>query len=361
MAGAGAGRARWLAAAVLLAALGNWFHVSIRPPAPKRCGSPGGPPVMAPRVRVRDGRFLAYAEVAVSRAEASYKVVIAHGFTGSRLDINRLAANKVNPFRARGSVVMRGRLVHAQGVLEELGLYMVSYDRAGYGESDPNPVRSCKTEAEDVEDLADALQLGSKFYIVGFSLGGHAVWASLKYKPSRLAGAALLAPVINYRWPGFPRNLSAEAYHKQHLGDQWSLRVAYYAPWLLNWWMKQIWLPTSTVAKGTVFLPNSLDARLRDLAVSGGAFRERIKVATQQGVHESLNRDMIVIGSLPPVPFPVHVWHGDEDGLVPVTLQRYICRRLGWVEYHELPGTGHYLTAAPGFPELMLKTLLLKS
>lgn len=37
----------------------------------------------------------------------------------------------------------------------------------------------------------------------------------------------------------------------------------------------------------------------------------------------------------------VHVWQGDEDGLVPVTLQRYIVKKLPWIQYHEMPNAGH--------------------
>ena len=36
----------------------------------------------------------------------------------------------------------------------------------------------------------------------------------------------------------------------------------------------------------------------------------------------------------------VHLWQGDDDGLVPVALQRYIVGRLLWIHYHELSG-GH--------------------
>lgn len=85
----------------------------------------------------------------------------------------------------------------------------------------------------------------------------------------------MMAPVINYRWLGFPRHLSEEAYRKQQLGDQWALRVAYYAPWLLHWWMKQSWLPSSTVIKGTTHLPNRLDAQLREYVMkNSGMFEE---------------------------------------------------------------------------------------
>ena len=51
----------------------------------------------------------------------------------------------------------------------------------------------------------------------------------------RLAGVALITPVINYWWPGFPANLSTEGYYWQPPQDQWALRVARYAPWLTYW------------------------------------------------------------------------------------------------------------------------------
>lgn len=69
--------------------------------------------------------------------------------------------------------------------MEELGVYMVGFDRAGYGESDPDPNRSVRSTALDIEELADALELGPKFYLVGHSIGGHATWGAIKYIPDR--------------------------------------------------------------------------------------------------------------------------------------------------------------------------------
>ena len=59
---------------------------------------------------------------------------------------------------------------------EELGIYLLFFDRAGYGDSDANPKRSLESDAMDVEELADALQLGDKFYVVGCSMGGYPAW-----------------------------------------------------------------------------------------------------------------------------------------------------------------------------------------
>lgn len=92
--------------------------------------------------------------------------------------------------------------------------HLVAFDRAGYGESDPNPGRNVKSEALDIEELADKLDLGEKFYVLGVSMGGYSVWGCLQYIPHRLAGAALVVPVINYWWPSFPAEVSRQAFKK---------------------------------------------------------------------------------------------------------------------------------------------------
>lgn len=89
--------------------------------------------------------------------------------------------------------------------------------------------------------------------------------------------------------------------------------------------------------------------------------------AVQQGVHESLHRDMMIgFGKweFDPMelqnPFPsnegsVHLWQGDDDKLVPVVLQRYIAEKLPWIHYHELPGYGHLYPFADGMSEAIAR------
>lgn len=64
---------------------------------------------------------------------------------------------------------------------------------------------------------------------------------------NRLAGAGLLAPVVNYWWPSFPADLCRDAYNEQALRDQWTLLVAHYLPWLTYWWNTQKLYPASSV------------------------------------------------------------------------------------------------------------------
>ncbi len=84
----------------------------------------------------------------------------------------------------------------------------------------------------------------------------------------------MMAPVVNYWWPGFPTDLAAEVYNKQEVGDQWALRVSHHAPSILHRWMEQSWLPTSTVVAGTTPLPNKRDAEIRKNMKADGSFQK---------------------------------------------------------------------------------------
>jgi hypothetical protein len=42
-----------------------------------------------------------------------------------------------------------------------------------------------KSEAFDIQELADQLQIGSKFYVIGISMGAYPIWGCLKYIPHR--------------------------------------------------------------------------------------------------------------------------------------------------------------------------------
>lgn len=157
----------------------------------------------------------------------------------------------------------RHKCLALQEIIEELGLYIVSFDRAGYGQSDPNPKRSIKSDVEDVEDLANGLALGPKFYVISTSIGGYTGWGLIKYKPERLLGIAFSAPPVNFWWPGCPSADVKVAWATQRIGDKMTLRVAHYFPALLNWYMTQSWFPRSSVnSKGGIKNFNQKDQEI---------------------------------------------------------------------------------------------------
>ncbi|KAG2327926.1 hypothetical protein Bca4012_036960 [Brassica carinata] len=322
-----------------------WFYKAIQPPPPITVASTA---VTSPRIKMRDGRHLAYKEFGFPRDEAKFKIIYIHGFDSCMLD---------SPFPQFLS----------QALVEELRIYTVSFDRPGYGESDPDPNRSPRSIALDIEELADGLGLGPKFYVVGLSMGGEITWTCLKYIPHRLAGAALIGPVINYWWRNLPRDINREAFSLTSPADQWALRVAHYAPWLTYWWNTQKWFPFSNVIAGDPLIFSRQD---KEVLSKLGGFRPNLAYTRQQGEYESIHRDLKVGFSsweFDPLdlqdPFPnnngsVHLWHGDEDMFVPVKLQRYIASKLPWIRYHELSGSGHLLPYVEGLTDKITKSLL---
>ncbi|CAA0829669.1 alpha/beta-Hydrolases superfamily protein [Striga hermonthica] len=330
-----------------------WLYQSTIPPKPKTCGSPNGPPITAQRLQLKDGRFLAYTEFGVPKDKAKHKIVFVHGFDCCKHDFSAITSQL------------------SSDIVENEGVYIVSFDRPGYGESDPNPKQTVNSTAFDIEELADHLGLGSKFYIVGFSLGGQIVWTCLKYIPHRLAGAVLLAPAVNYWWPGLSSNVSREAYKQQLPEDQWAMRVAHYVPWLNYWWNTQKLFPGFSLIAQSPRVLSYQDAEIIPRVIS---IREEYQAQVrQQGEFESLHRDLAFMfgtwdfdptdlknpfsENVDEGPF-VHLWHGDEDRIVPVTLQQDIARKLPWVHYHELTGAGHMFPFADGMDDFIITTLL---
>ncbi|KAL5579931.1 hypothetical protein UlMin_012373 [Ulmus minor] len=333
-----------IAAALAVGFLG-WAYLALKPPPPKICGSPNGPPITSPRVKLSDGRHLAYREVGVPKEEAKYKIIVIHGYATSK-DLTLPAPKEL---------------------VDELGIYFLHYDRAGYGESDPYPSRSVKSEAFDIQELADKLQIGPKFYVIGISMGGYPAWSCLKYIPNRLSGIALVVPFVHYWWPSIPANLSRECFAKLPSSFQWTFRVAHYTPWLFYWWMTQKYFPTLSGTE-EVYSDKDLEILKRLLTKASSVDQEKM---TQQGVYESLHRDILAgyaKWDFDPVhitnPFPndegsVHIWQGFQDGIIPFELNRYISEKQPWIHYHEVSDGGHMFIWDESSCEAVLKEILL--
>ncbi|GAV86736.1 Abhydrolase_6 domain-containing protein [Cephalotus follicularis] len=314
-------------------------------------GSAHSPPVSSSRIKLNDGRYLAYREEGVPKHQSNYKIILVHGF-GSSKEMNFLAP---------------------QELIEELGIYFLLFDRAGYGESDPNPNRSVKNEALDIQELADQLELGSKFYVIGVSMGSYSIWSCLKHIPHRLAGVALVAPVVNYRWPSLPEKMIRDDWRRKLVGL--SFWASKHTPGLLHWWVTQDWLPsTSALEKNPVFF-NDRDIEVLK-KIPGFPMLSKVMLLLQENlrlrkVFGTLRHDfMLAFGKwdFDPMdldnPFlhdegSLHIWQGHEDKVVPFQLQRYISNKLPWIRYHEIPDGGHLIVHYDGVCEAILKALLI--
>lgn len=61
-----------------------WASQKIQPPPPEICGFPNGPPVDSPRIRLKDGRYLAYRERGAPKENSKYRIIVVHGFDNSK-------------------------------------------------------------------------------------------------------------------------------------------------------------------------------------------------------------------------------------------------------------------------------------
>ncbi|XP_047308462.1 uncharacterized protein LOC124911959 [Impatiens glandulifera] len=330
---------------IVLVCIVSYIYFALRPPHAKRVSASS---INSPRVKLRDGRHLSYKEQGVPKEQAMYKIILVHGFGGSK-DFT---------------------IPVSREIIDNMGIYFLSFDRAGYGESDPYPRRSVKSEAFDIEELADKLELGSKFYVMGISMGGYIVWSCLKHIPHRLAGAALVVPFVNYWWRSLPADLAKETFEMLLVQDQWTFRIAHYAPFMFNWWMSQKWFPSlSLLEEGNIssLSPSDIEI-LKNLPTTPPQVKERIR---QQGNYESLYRDILtgfgewgfdfmdVNDPFSKGDGSVHIWQGREDRIIPYQINGYISEKLPWIRYHEIPDIGHLLFSNATLCEDILRELLL--
>ncbi len=147
--------------------------------------------------QLSDGRRLAYAEYG---AVTGVPVFLFHGLPGSRLAWG-LLPNDPLPSDLR----------------------IVAPDRPGYGGSDPKPGRTLLDWAEDVMELANALEI-QKFAIVGVSGGGPGALACAWKMPERLTCAGVVSSAAPTDAPGVFEGMS--------LTNRFFMKLAWHVPWL---------------------------------------------------------------------------------------------------------------------------------
>ncbi|VYS56144.1 unnamed protein product [Arabidopsis thaliana] len=307
--------------------VGFYVYKSVKPPPP--IPLPENVSEISPRIKLNDGRYLAYKELGFPKDKAKNKIIILHGFGSSKLVDLKIT----------------------QEMIDEFEIYFLLFDRAGYGESDPHPSRTLKTDTYDIEELADKLQIGPKFHVLGMSLGAYPVYGCLKYIPHRLSGATLVVPILNFWWSCLPLNLSTSAFKKLPIQNQWTLGVAHYFPWLLYWWMTQKWFsPFSQNPRETM---TERDIELADKHTKHAYIKES---ALRQGEYVSMQRDIIAgyeNWEFDPTelsnPFSddnkgsVHIWCALEDKQISHEVLLYLCDKLPWIKLHEVPDAGHLI------------------
>jgi pimeloyl-ACP methyl ester carboxylesterase len=262
------------------------------------------------QIKLRDGRKLGYAEYGSPDGKP---VVYIHGFPSSRLDWTIFDAGKT---------------------AEELKALIIAVDRPGMGLSDPKPDREILDWPDDVIELADALHV-DHFAILGIS-GGGPFTAACAFKISkRLSTVAIVCGMGPSEAPGAKEGMSMflpgqpSEIRRQVLTDIASD-------------------PDQIVLQMQGMAPEP-DRLLLDQPELAKAFVDAAREALRSGI-EGADRDALLYArpwgfQLKDITTEVHLWHGEQDINVPISVGRYVADSIPICRANFFPDEGHFSIA----------------
>jgi pimeloyl-ACP methyl ester carboxylesterase len=267
-------------------------------------------------IRLRDGRRLAYTELGDPKG---VPIIHQHGMPGSRLE------HEAEPEFYRS-----------------LGARVITPDRPGYGLSDPHSHSPLLDWPSDVAELADSLGI-PRFGITGLSGGGIYALACAAAIPDRLTD------VVVTGCPGPMQRESALA--NMRFMTRAGVWLGSRAPWLLDAGAAVLSglvrrYPRFFVEQANRDKPAPDRRWLTMPAVSRGAV-ETLREAVRPGMWGYV-QDVRVLArpwgfALDDIRVPVHLWHGDEDTVIPLHHGRYLASVIPGATLRICPGEGHML------------------
>lgn len=242
-------------------------------------------------------------------------------------------------FHGLPSTRLSGGMIDAGAT--ENGVRLIAPDRPGVGLSEDEPDRTFLSWADDVRDLADAMDL-DQFAVMGVSGAMPYVCACLIAFPERLLGAAIVSGLGPLDVPGVldgmnneTRTLYRIALRSPRLGRMWMRMFATAAKRSPNLVYRQQmgYLPEVDRA---YFEPEDMrELRERDLEE---AFRRGSSAAS----HEAQLHVTDWGFELADVRAPVLLWQGEDDKHHPIKMGRYLAETLPDCTPIFVPGAGAF-------------------
>jgi pimeloyl-ACP methyl ester carboxylesterase len=264
-------------------------------------------------ITLPDGRKLAYAECGKPDGQP---VIYFHGGGSSRLE-----------------PLLFDDLIH------KFDFRLISPDRPGIGQSDPQPNRGFSDWPKDVVVLADTLGL-DKFSVLGISSGGSYVFACAARIPERL----LTAVIVSGAW-------DMDSLQDLPMFSRWIYNLSKTFPFLFEVVMKLALKPfQGSPEKLLVSFKKQLPAV--DYAVIQSpqrlqAMRESTTEAMRQSIKNVALDILLYVRSwdfqAAEIQMPVKLFHGEQDNKVPISMARKVCDRLPTTQLTTYANEGHIL------------------
>ena len=247
-------------------------------------------------------------------------------------------------FLFHGTPGSRLGLHYVDGPAKERGVRVVCPDRPGVGRSDPHPGRTIPGYADDVNALADALGFG-RFAVLGYSGGAPYALACGAKLPERVSAVGTMAGAGPHDRPGSREGCSKSDLMLLDL----SLRRPFLARLAMFGWAKVARFAPSVALKGLAEDASEPDRRFLEEGVRERGAAEVMSLFAEvfrQG-SGGVVLDYRLHGqpwgfSFEEVSVPVHLWHGEEDLVVPMHHAEDVASRLPDARVHKLEDTGHF-------------------
>jgi pimeloyl-ACP methyl ester carboxylesterase len=227
---------------------------------------------------------------------------------------------------------------------ERLGIRWVSYDRPGYGGSDPRAGRDVASAAGDVAAVVDALEI-DRFAVMGHSGGGPHALACAALMPHRTIAALVGASLAPYGSDGL------DWFAGMAPSSEAGLRAA-----AAGRQEKERYEASASDAQ-----PGFIEADWAALSGAWSWFGSVVGPAIQGGPGPLIDDDLAYVapwGFDPKaITVPTLVLHGEQDRIVPAAHGAWLSARIPAGELWIRPGEGHIsiLTHAPAGLEWLAK------
>jgi pimeloyl-ACP methyl ester carboxylesterase len=268
------------------------------------------------RIELADGRILEYR---VEGPDGALTLVLHHGTPGGAVGYPPVAEAAT----ARG-------------------LRVLQYSRPGYGGSSPHPGRRVADAAGDVIALLDAID-ADEFVTAGWSGGGPHALACAVLLPGRCRAAATLAGVAPHDADGLDWLAGMGSENLAEFG------AAVAGPAALSEYLEKaagdlVAVQPADVVAAFGDLLSAADQR----ALTGGFadyLAESCRHAVSTGIAGWRDDDLAFVSDwgfpLDRLLFPVAIWQGDQDRMVPFTHGEWLATHVAGAAAHLIPGEGH--------------------
>lgn len=267
-------------------------------------------------IPLKDGRKLCYAEYG---AKGGYPVVYNHGFPGCRLEAQLLDA-----------------------AAKKVGAHLVAVDRPGYGGSDYFPNRKMTDWPKDIAELTERLGF-NQFAVLGVSGGGPYAAACAQALGDKMTDLGLVCALGSMDKAGSEKEMGLVAASMINLIRRAPQKTLWFYANVIGPIMRRF--PDTVLTILSSKAPHADKQVLKESEMRDILIRSSVEAFRQGGRGPAWDLHIYTQSSgieLKSIDVDTLVWHGAEDGTVPVAMGHRYAEEIPNCSIEILPQEGHF-------------------